>query len=69
MEMLSVRYVKVKVMLNKCKIEMLSLGYGNVKTRLRQNCSLTYASACLRRFARRPRFTHTYRSWKAGKLK
>ena len=66
MVMLSVRYVKVKVMLNKCKIEMLSLGYGNVKTRLRQNCSLTYASACQVRFARRPGFTHTYIG--AGKL-
>ena len=37
MEMLSVCYVKVKVMLNKCKVGLLSLGYGNVKTRLRQN--------------------------------
>ena len=42
--MLSVCYAKVKVMLNRCKVGMLSLGYGNVKTRLRQNCSLTYVS-------------------------
>lgn len=66
MGMLSVCYAKVKAMLNQGKIEMLSLGYGNVKTRLRQNCSLTYASACLRRFARRPGFTHTHIG--AGKL-
>ena len=45
MRMLSVCYAKVKVMLNRCKVGMLSLGYGNVKTRLRQNCSLTYVSA------------------------
>lgn len=45
MRMLSVCYAKVKAMLNKCKTGMLSLGYGNVKTRLRQNCSLVYASA------------------------
>lgn len=45
MGMLSVCYAKVKTVLNICKVEMLSLGYGNVKVRLRQNCSLTYASA------------------------
>ena len=45
MGMLSVCYAKVKVMLNRGKVEMLSLGYENVKTRLRQNCSLTYISA------------------------
>lgn len=39
MGMLSVCYVKVKIVLNKCKIEMLSLGYRYVKTKLRQNCS------------------------------
>ena len=44
MRMLSVCYVKVKTVLNMCKVGMLSLGYGNVKTRLRQNCSLTYTS-------------------------
>ena len=45
MGMLSVCYAKVKVMLNIRKVGMLSLGYGNVKTRLRQNYSLAYASA------------------------
>ena len=44
MGMLSVCYAKVKTMLNRRKVGMLSLGYGNVKARLRQNCSLTYAS-------------------------
>lgn len=65
MGMLSVCYAKVKTMLNKCKIEMLSLGYGNVKTRLRQNYSLTYASAqtAIRASAR----VHIYMG--AGKLR
>lgn len=54
MRMLSVCYAKVKIMLNKCKVEMLSLGYGNVNTRLRQNCSLTYASTCQQLFAHWP---------------
>ena len=45
MGMLSVCYVKVKVMLNRGKVGMLSLGYGNVKARLRQNCSLVYVGA------------------------
>lgn len=36
MGMLSVCYAKVKIMLNRRKVEMLSLGYGNIKVRLRQ---------------------------------
>ena len=70
MEMLNVCYVKVKAMLNQGKTEMLNLGYGNVKTRLRQNCSLTYSSACKQRPA--PARVHIYiwelESWelKAG---
>lgn len=58
MGMLSVCYAKVKTMLNMRKVEMLSLGYGNVKTRLRQNYSLTYTNACKQRFARRSGFTY-----------
>lgn len=42
MGMLNVCYAKVKTVLNICKVKILSLGYGNVKTMLRQNCSLTY---------------------------
>lgn len=44
MRMLNVSYIKAKAMLNKCKVEMLSLGYGNVRARLRQNCSLSPTS-------------------------
>lgn len=57
MEMLSVYYAKVKVMLNRCKVEMLSLGYGNIKTRLRQNCSLARPRAPETVYAIRPGFT------------
>ena len=64
MRMLSVCYVKVKGMLNKCKVGMLSLGYGNVKTRLRQNCSFAYASAW-NSDSYIGQGSHIYGSWRA----
>ena len=69
MRMLSVCYAKVKVMLNRCKVGMLSLGYGNVKTRLRQNCSLTYVSAHQwQLMAHWPGIPHVWelKSWELG---
>ena len=58
MGMLSVCYVKVKTVLNMCKVGMLSLGYGNIKTRLRQNCSLARVNVLETVYAIRPGFTH-----------
>jgi hypothetical protein len=67
MGMLSVCYVKVRAMLNQGKTEMLNLGYGNVRARLRQKCSLTYASACKQQVAHRPGFTYMgAESWELG---
>ena len=68
MGMLSVCYVKVRAMLKKCKIEMLSLGYGSVKTRLRQ-IALSPTPARVKGGSRVDQGSRTYRSWKAGKLK
>ena len=45
MGILSVCYVKVRAMLNQGKTGMLNLGYGNVRARLRQKCSLSPAPA------------------------
>lgn len=65
MGMLSVCYAKVKVMLNRGKVEMLSLGYENVKTRLRQNCSITYVNARQWQLTHWPGIPHVWelKSW------
>lgn len=59
--MLSVCYVNVKTVLNMCKVEMLSLGYGNIKTRLRQ-IALLLESTRWRQFTLFDQGLHTYRS-------